>query len=162
LFVDVNQDVAVNSLEQARAVDFAGLEDDVAVGEDDDRAPLFEVVDDVEGGWVEPIGERIVNEVVRDGEQVGIARGLDAVALKDAQVVGVAKLGAERLEDPPVALGALLAALALELALEIGGDAVVVEQGVVDVDEEDDVMGWHGGYAPSLTLPRRAGEESIS
>ena len=39
LLVDVDQDVAVDGLEQARAMDLARLEDDVAVGEDDDGAP---------------------------------------------------------------------------------------------------------------------------
>ena len=98
---------------------------------------------DVERAREEPVGERIVDQERRDGEQVRVARVLDAVALQRAEVVGVAELGAQRFEDRPVALLALGADLAREVALQVGGDAVVVEQRVVDVEQEHDAAADH-------------------
>ena len=93
LLVDVDQDVAVDGVEQPRALDLARLEDDVAVREDHRRAPGARMLDDVERLGKEPVGEGIVDEELRDGEHVRVARMLDAVALERAEVVGVAQLG---------------------------------------------------------------------
>ena len=62
---------------------------------------------------------------------------LDPVALQRAEVVTVTELVHEALEDRPVPVAACRPELALEMALDIGLDVVVVEQGVVDIDEED-------------------------
>src|SRR5438094_10509142 len=69
---------------------------------------------------------------------MGIARVLYAIALERAEVVGVAELGAERLADRPVSLLPLRPDLARQVALQVGGDAVVVDERVVDVEQEDD------------------------
>ena len=50
---------------------------------------------------IEPIGERVVDQVVGDDEHVGVARVLDAVALERAEVVGVAELAAELARRSP-------------------------------------------------------------
>jgi len=60
----------------------------------------------------------------------------DSVSLQCAEIVGVAKLGAELLEDLPVAPFAFLAECADEVTAEIIDHRVVVEQGVVDVEQE--------------------------
>ena len=63
--------------------------------------------DRVERAGIDAIGERIVQQEQRDLQHVRIARTLDAVALQRAEIVGVAELGPELLEDLPVALLAL-------------------------------------------------------
>jgi hypothetical protein len=61
---------------------------------------------------------------------------LHPVALECPEVVGVAQLGTERLEDRPVPLLTIRSDFVGEVALEIGRDSVVVEQRVVDVEQE--------------------------
>ena len=142
--VDEDQDAVVDRGAQARALDLARLEDDVAVGQDHRRAEPAEARDDVERARIEPLGERIVDEEARHRQQPvrGRAARLDvgAVALQRAEVVGVAELAAQRLELDPVAIGARDAELAHEVLAQVGDDAVVVEQRVVDVEQEDDVV----------------------
>ena len=62
--VDVDERVAVHGFEQAGALDFARLEDDVAVGEDDDRPPLLDVFEGVERVRIEAVGEGIIDEEI--------------------------------------------------------------------------------------------------
>jgi len=76
---------------------------------------------------------------VRNRKQTGIARVLQAIALERAQIIRIAKLRADLLEEVPVMLLAFRANLLLQMALEVGGDAVIIEQRVVNVEEEDEV-----------------------
>ena len=73
------------------------------------------------------------------GEHAQVARPGVAVPLQGAEVVGVAELVPELLEQLPVVAAAVLADLGVEVRAQVGGDAVVVEQRVVDVEQEDDV-----------------------
>ena len=97
------------------------------------------VVERVERAGEEPVRERVRDEEVRDGEHAQVARPRVAIPLQRAEVVGVAELVAELLEELPVLAAAVLADLGVEMRAQVGGDAVVVEQRVVDVEEEDDV-----------------------
>src|SRR5262249_39723122 len=74
------------------------------------------------------------------------------------EVVGVAELVAELLELVPVALLALGAELLGEPQPEVGGDAVVVEQRVVDVEQEDGLV--HGRRPSSPTAGPGARERA--
>lgn len=143
--VNVDERVAVHGFEQAGAFHFARLEDDVAVGEDDDRSPLPDVFEGVERVRIEAVGEGIIDEEVGDDEQARVAGICDAVALERAEVVGVTEFGAQLLEEGPIVLRAFGADFAFEVAFEVGGDAVVVEQRVVHVEQEDDFVCGHGG-----------------
>ena len=62
---------------------------------------------------------------------------LDPIALQGAEVVAVAQISEELLEDRPVAVPAGRPELTFEMASEIGLDAVIVQQRVVDIDQED-------------------------
>ena len=162
LLVDVDQHAPLDRLEQAGALDLARLEHDVAVGQDHRRPPRGEALDDVERGRIEAVGERVLQEERGQPEHVRIVRVLHAVALQRPQVVGVAELGAQRFEDRPVALLTLGAERARQVPLEIGGHPVVVEQGVVDVEQEHDTTSARpaGGGAhldPGAALPRGRG-----
>ena len=74
---------------------------------------------------------------------------LHPIALQRAQVVCVAELGPKLFEDGPIPRLPLVADLALEVALEIGGDVIVVDQRVVHVDEKDDRMA--NGHRPAFS-----------
>jgi hypothetical protein len=107
------------------------------------------MLDRVERAREQPVREGVVHEERRHGEQVGVAPVADAVALEGAQVVGVPELPPQLLEELEVLFGGAGAHLAVEIAPEIGDNAVVVEQRVVDVEEE------HGARQRHLILPRR-------
>ena len=65
-------------------------------------------------------------------------RVLDPVALQRAEVIAVAQLRKQLLEDRPVPLPAGDSELTVEVLLKVVLDAVVVEQGVVHIDQKDD------------------------
>jgi hypothetical protein len=87
--VDVDEDAAFEGFPEAAALDLAGLEDDVAVGEDDGSAPLADVLDDIEREWVEARGEGVIDEEAGELEELHVVGVFDAVALQCAEVVGV-------------------------------------------------------------------------
>src|SRR5882724_9552808 len=145
--VDIDQHVAVHGLPDAGAFDLARLEDHVAVGEDDRRAPRAEPFQDVERSRIEAIGERVVDQVRRHRHEVQVLRVLGPVALERAEVVAIAELDEERLENRPVPLTTRGAELPLEMALEVVLNPVVVQQRVVHVDQEDDGGGGHDAAA---------------
>ena len=68
---------------------------------------------------------------------------LEAVPLQGAEVVGVAQLAPERLEDRPVVIGGPGAGLAHEGGVVVALGRVVVEQRIVHVEEEHDVLARH-------------------
>src|ERR1051326_9000419 len=68
-----------------------------------------------------------------------MTRSLSSRVLSTSTRTTVSLNGDEFRSDGPVALLALEAELVDEMSLEILDDAIVVEQGVVDVDEEDGV-----------------------
>jgi len=159
VFVDIDEDAAFDRVEQPRPLDLARLEDDVAVGEDDRWAPLGEVIDRVERPREEPVRERVIHEERGQAEHVGIARVLDAVALECPKVVGVAELGTERFENRPVPFLTIRSDLVGEVALEIGRDAVVVEQRVVDVEQTHNPvpgLGWGRHHVVNSVLSSAA------
>ena len=140
------------------ALDLARLEHDVAVGEDDRLAEAWRRARGVERAGKQPVGERVVDQERRHRQQVRIARVHQSVALQGAQVVGVAELGAQRLEDLEVQLGPRGADLLEQVAAEVGAHPVVVEQGVVDVEQEDDfVRIAHGSSERLRTSTRPSG-----
>ena len=67
---------------------------------------------------------------------------LDPIPLQSAQVVRVAELAPQLFEDRPVSLLRLVSDLTLEVPIEIGRDAIVVDEGVVHVDQEYDRIHW--------------------
>jgi len=137
--VDIDQHVAVHSFIKSGAIDFAWLEDDVAIAKQADRAPPFDVLDGIEGVGIETIGEGVVDEEMGDGEEPQFVGMLGAITLESTKVIGVAKARAMLFENLPVVFRALRADFLDEMVFEIGSDAIIVEQGVIDVEEENEV-----------------------
>ncbi len=96
------------------------------------------MIDHFECLWIEPLRKRIVDEKRRHQQQarivVAAALGRETIALQRAEIVCVAKLIAQLLEDCPVLVPAGGAELALQVVSEVVLHAVVVEQRVVDVE----------------------------
>ncbi len=135
LLVHVDED-AVDGGRDACSYDLPRLEDGVAVGQHDRRSVGAQPTEHVERARVETLRERVLEEVLADGEQPRVPRvGLPPL-LDGTEVVAVAELHEAPLLDRPVRGACVRPVLAVEVALEILADAVVVEERVVDVDEE--------------------------
>jgi hypothetical protein len=63
-----------------------------------------------------------------------------AVPLQRAEIVRVPQFRAQRLEHGPVVLLALVSQLAIHVPHQIRDDAIVVEQGVIDVEQCDKTL----------------------
>ena len=71
-------------------------------------------------------------------QEVRITRVLDAVSLQGAEVIGIAEFHAQPFKDSPVTALSLGPECLCEMPLQVGDDPIVVEQGVVDIQQEDD------------------------
>ena len=85
----------------------------------------------------------------------GVVGILEPVSLQRCQVVRVADLLPDDLEDGEVALLRLAAYVTVEEALDVDGDLVVVEQRIVHVHQEYDRLGCrHGTPSFHATGPK--------
>ena len=66
-----------------------------------------------------------------------------AIALQRVEIISVAQIPGQIFEDRPIAIAAFGADLAFKESLEINGDAIVVEQRVVHVNEEHKIWLRH-------------------
>jgi len=108
------------------------------------------VLDGIERIRIKPRGEGVVDEKVRDGEQAGVTRIFQAIALESAKIVRVTKLGAELLKEILVMLMAFRANLLLQMTLKVGGNQVVIEQRIVDVKKKNEI--GHAGLMDDRKL----------
>ena len=91
----------------------------------------------IERPGIEPVGERIVDQPVRHPQQPRIVHLLQPIALERAEIVGIAEFAAQLFEDLPVAVCAPPSPCStLDVHVQIGLDAIIVEQRVVDVEQE--------------------------
>src|SRR5262249_6083734 len=83
---------------------------------------------------------RVVHEEGGHRQQLHLARMFDAEALEGADIVAIAQLGEQILQDSPIAGAGSDPIGPIEMVLQVLLDPVIVEQCVVDIDEEDDRM----------------------
>jgi len=100
----------------------------------------------IQGFRKQTVGEGIIHHEVRHRQQFRIAGPLDAITLQRAQIVRVSELGAQLLENFPIAPCAGFAHFIREVAFQIFRHAIIVEQRVVDVEKE------HGARVGSSLL----------
>src|SRR4051812_871386 len=96
--------------------------------------------DGLQGALIKTLSERVFEEEMRGRQHMRVARESRAVHLERAEIIGVAECGADVLEDSPISLLALMPDLTLEMIPEVGRNAVVVEKGIIDVEEEDEIV----------------------
>jgi len=135
--VNVDEDVTVDRLPDAGALDLVGLVHRVAVGQDDHGRAVSERPDGLERAWIEPVAKRVLEQVGSDPQELGVPQALEPVSLESAEIVGIAELGPELFEELPITPLALIADDLDEVAFQVLTDSVVVEKGLVDIDQED-------------------------
>ena len=149
--MDIDQHVTADRLENAGALDLTRLEHDVTVGQDDRPPPFQHPFEHIERSRIEPVRERVVYQVRRHCQKVYVLRVFDSIALQCAEIIAVAELGEQLFENRPVTVAACSAELAFQVPPQIGLDAVVVEQCVIHIDEEDDrFCGQHTTYLSAM------------
>jgi Integrase core domain len=127
LLVDVDQQhVSVGDSGQPSMFDLAWLKDDIAVRQDHGRAKAAQPLQHARGTRVQPVGERVVHEEGRHGQQLYLARVFDAEALKGADIIAIAQLLHQAFEDRPIAIARGDAIGPLEIILQVLLDRVVV------------------------------------
>src|SRR6185369_15244237 len=146
LLMNVDQHIRAEDVCQPRTVDFSRLKHDVAITQNHGRAPLFYVFDNVERIGVKTIGEWVVDHEVGNFEQTEVARIGSSVTLQRAKIVRVSKLNAELFENFPVMFLAFGTNVQLEMAPQIGCDAIVIKERVVDVEQERYRIGGGGDH----------------
>src|SRR6516225_2277730 len=77
-----------------------------------------------------------------------IVARLATISLQGAKIVGVAELGAELLENGPIVIPARRVEALFEVPAEVGLDRIVVDEGVIDVEEEDGFGCGHPRFTP--------------
>src|SRR5207244_2264113 len=104
LLVDVYQHISLDGLGDAGALDLARLENDVAVGQDNRPRPAAELLENVERSRVQPIGERVIHQIRGHRQQMDVLWVLHAIALQGAEIVAIAQIIEQLLEDRPIAV----------------------------------------------------------
>jgi Acetokinase family len=139
LLVDVDEDAVVEGFPQARSFHLARLEHGVAVGQDDRGSPLLHVLDRVQSAGIEPLDEWVVDQPARHAQHLRTMQVLRPVALQRAKVIGISELAPQLFKDFPVSVARHRAVGLLEVLAQMGLHAIVVDQRVVHVEQEDDV-----------------------
>src|SRR4026209_1887684 len=146
LFMNINQDIPADGIEYSGLFDLSRLEHDIPVGEEDGSPPLFDALNHFEGIGVQPLGEWIMNQKMRDRQQMRVARVLSAVPLKSPQVIRIAQLPSQLFEDRPVSFLPLVADFALKITPQVFCYPIVVQQRIIHVEEKDNVRRYsHAG-----------------
>ena len=135
--VHVNEHAAGKPLVKPRAKDFVRLKHHVAIRKYRCLPPLLDVLHGIERIGIETVGKRILQQKVGDRHQMLVVRMVQAITLQRAEIIRVAQLGAQRFENLPVNLSALLANFRSQMGAQIGDHLVVVQQGVVHVEQKN-------------------------
>src|SRR5471030_711597 len=96
--------MSAHRLKYTGVLDLARLEDDIAVGQDDGLAEAAQPLEHREGSREQAVGEGVIHEKGGHGEQLDLARTLDAKTLEGADVIPIPQLGEEILKDGPVTI----------------------------------------------------------
>src|SRR5947208_11086273 len=93
LLVHINQHAPGDGIGQSRTTDLERLENDVAVRENDRRTPLLDVLNYLDRVREKTLSERIVDEKIRNAQQMRGARMFDPIPLQSAEVIRIAYFG---------------------------------------------------------------------
>src|SRR5690348_1509208 len=141
LLVHIDQDPALHRIGDARDADLARLQHHVAVGQHHAGAESCEVRNRVQRTRIYARGEVVFQQVGRQILRAQFVIAFQPEALNRAEVVGVTQLFAQVFVDLPVLFRGVRAEHVRDVLVEIILHAVVVEQGVVDVEQEHDGCG---------------------
>src|ERR1700744_5779704 len=119
LLVEVDQDTPLDRIPQAGPLYLARLKHDVTVGEDDRLTETTAARQSREGARIEAACERIIQQEEPDFRELRVGEVLETIALQRPQIVGIAELLSQLLENLPVTILARKADLALEVCAEV-------------------------------------------
>ena len=108
----------------------------LAVGKNTGGAQAVQVRQRFQRTRIQPVGERVVEQEGGESQQGRFVIAVLAEGLRRPQVVGIAQFGSPRFVDRLVARLSVRAEVALQVRGQVGAEAVVVQQGVVDVEQE--------------------------
>src|ERR1700723_299596 len=151
LLVQINHDPALHRIPYSRALNLARLEHDVAVRQHHGAAESAQVGDGLEGSREQPCCERIFQQKFRHCQQVRMIVQSGAKYLQASQVVGKPQLFAQTAEDGPITRAFRGAESLCQAVAEICGKAIVVQQGVVHVQQKNRLPGVQHGEDLSVT-----------
>jgi hypothetical protein len=98
-----------------------------------------ESVDHLYSVRIETLRKGVIHQKEGNVQELRIPRMLNSVLLERSQVIRIPQLGPQLLKDVPVALLRLDAKCLRDVLAEILLDAVVVEQGIVHIQEKHNV-----------------------
>jgi len=142
LFVNVDEDVAIDGFKNTGGLHFARLEYHVAVCQNDRLSPFAETLQHVERPGVKAIGEWVINQEIGRRDQVGFVGVFDPKTLQSPQVIAIAQLVKEFLLDRPKLVPAPGPEFPLNMPLKISLNPVVLQQGVIHIYQKD----YRGGF----------------
>src|SRR4029079_19201804 len=119
-------------------LDLARLEYDIAIAQQNWQPDAAQMLKDFERAGIQPLGERILEQIRCEWRQACIAVVLNAKALQGTEIVDIAELGAKRFIDAPIAIAPLDTEFDFEPVREVFQEAIVVDKRVVDIDQEHD------------------------
>src|SRR4029453_15567318 len=102
--MDVDQHMSIHSIGETCPLDFAWPEDDVAIRQDDCWAKAAQPLQHLDGAGEQLFCEGVVHEEGGYRQQLHVTRLLGPIALESADVIAIAQLCEEILQDPPITL----------------------------------------------------------
>src|ERR1700691_183275 len=144
LLVHVDHHAALDRIPDAGALDLARLEYHVAVREDHRRPQGAQVRDRRECRFIDEPGEGVLQQKIRHLQQPRVIVQPRAEGLQACQVIGDPEPLAQLGKDAEIALARGRAEMQFEARSQVGREAIVVEQRIVDIEQEH---GQHGDEA---------------
>src|SRR5579883_744888 len=139
LLVHVDQYAALYRIGDARYADLARLQYRIAIGQYDRRAESRYIRDGFERFRVQLFRERIIQQKLTQILGAHLVAAAHAETLERAEIIRIADLIAQLFVKIAIELAPGFAKSAFDVRIQIGVDAVVVQQCVVHVEQEDEV-----------------------
>src|SRR3984893_11435822 len=102
LLMDIDQHAVFESRPEPGALDLPRLEHRIAIGKDDRRAPLADVLDDIKRAGIKPVGKRIIDEPARHPQHPWIVHLFKPEPLQCTEIVRIAELLPQFFKNVPV------------------------------------------------------------
>src|SRR5262245_19001838 len=118
---------------------------------------------------IKAIGERVIDQPARHPQHLRTVQVLRPVALQRAEVIGISELAPQLFKNLPIPVAGGGPVCLLEVLAQMGLHAIVVDERVVDIEQEDNI-GRFGHRIPAcfaglqlfLLLPSRSLTTSVT
>jgi hypothetical protein len=148
LLVQVDEHPAGHRVPEPGTLHLARLKHHVPVREDHGASETGAARERAQGAGIEALRKRVIDQERGHSEQLRVIEVLQPVALQGPEVIGVPELRSQPLEQRPVTVAAGAAKLTLQVFAQVPLNGVVVDQGVVDIEQKDDFRICHLLHVP--------------